>query len=57
MVNAQANVAEVMQALTVCQAKLQEKNAFVMRKRLDSLGNYAKLTNWDIMELAVKFER
>ena len=52
-----ADAPAVHQVLTVCQATLQERNVFVVRERLDTLEDYAELTNHDITELASKFER
>jgi hypothetical protein len=52
-----ADEADVTQALTVCQANLQERNAFIARERLTSLNDYAELTKRDVTELAAKLER
>lgn len=52
-----ADAPAVNQVLTVCQANPQERNVFIVRERLDSLHDYAELTNRDIMELASKLER
>ena len=49
--------ADVNEALTVCQATAQERNALIVRERLDNLSDYAELTNRDITELAAKLER
>lgn len=47
----------VNQALAVCQATARERNTLVVRERLNSLNDYAELTNRDITELASKLER
>lgn len=43
--------------LAVCQASEQEQAALIVRERLNSLSDYAELTNRDITELAAKLER
>lgn len=48
---------EVEQALIVCQANEQERNVLINIERLDSLHDYAELTNRDVTELAAKLER
>lgn len=52
-----AEAREVNLVLTVCQANQQERNVFIVRERLDSLRDFAELTNRDITELASKLER
>ena len=52
-----AYLVDVIQALTVCQANAQERNALAVREHLDTLEDYAELTNRDITELALKLER
>ena len=52
-----ADAVDAHRVLTVCQANLQERNAFIVRERLDTLSDYAELTNRDITELASKLER
>src|SRR5687767_5993993 len=51
-----ANIVEVNLVLTVCQVSPAKRNALVVREHLNLLGNYAELTNRDIMDLATKFE-
>jgi hypothetical protein len=48
---------EVDQALIVCQATEQERDVLINIERLDSLNDYAELTNRDVTELASKLER
>lgn len=48
---------EVNLALIVCQANQQERNVLMVTERLNSLHDYAELTNRDITELASKLER
>ena len=50
-------VEDVSQALTICQATAAERHALIIRERLNSLTDYAELTNRDITELAAKLER
>ena len=48
---------EVNAALIICQATAQERNILIGTERLDSLYDYAELTNRDVTELAAKLER
>jgi hypothetical protein len=52
-----ATLAEVIQALTACQANPQERTVFTDRERLDNLDDFAELTTKDITDLASKFGR
>jgi hypothetical protein len=52
-----AQEAEVNQALTICQATAQERNVLINVERLNTLSDYAELTNRDVTELAAKLER
>jgi hypothetical protein len=54
---AAAGIRGVERALTVCQAAENERAALIQRERLNSLSDYAELTNRDITELATKLER
>lgn len=52
-----ADPIEVNQALIVCQANAQERHTLIDRERLNTLRDYAELTNRDVTELASKLER
>ena len=51
------DINNVNQALVVCQATARERNTLIVHERLNSLSDYAELTNRDITDLAAKLER
>ena len=54
---ANVNAQGVDHVLDVCQATPQERAVLIVRERLNTLSDYAELTNRDITELAAKLER
>ena len=47
----------VQHVLTVCQANADEINAFEVTERLNTLDDYAELTNQDVKAIASKLEK